>query len=86
VVYSIGTSRGLLAAWDPSYFGLVPYLTCGGILLTGHCRESKRFINILNMYGPCLEGKSFWESLEAVGLLSLKILVSWLLEIESHGR
>jgi hypothetical protein len=74
-VNSVGTSGGLLAAWDPSYFDLVPYLTCGGILLTGHCLESKRFINLLNIYGPCLERKSFWERLEAAGLLSLKNLV-----------
>jgi hypothetical protein len=74
-VNSVGNSGGLLAAWDPSYFDLVPYLTCGGILLTGHCLESKRNINLLNVYGPCLERKLFWERLESAGLLSLKYLV-----------
>ena len=69
------TFRGLLAAWDPSFFNLVPYLTCGGILLTGHCLDSKRYFNLLNTYGSCIERKSFWERVEAAGLLSLKILV-----------
>jgi hypothetical protein len=36
-VNSAGTSGGLLASWDPSFFNLVPYLTYGGILLTGYC-------------------------------------------------
>jgi hypothetical protein len=52
-VNSVGTSGGLLAAWDPSFFNLVPYLTCGGILLTGYYLGSKRFYNLLNTYGLC---------------------------------
>jgi hypothetical protein len=35
VVNSVGTSGGLLVAWDPNKFDLVPYLSVGGILLTG---------------------------------------------------
>jgi hypothetical protein len=54
---------------------LVPYLTCGGILLTGSIIASKRKINLLNVYGPCLERKLFWTNLANSGLLSLKILV-----------
>jgi len=56
-------------------FDLMPYLTCGGILLTRHCLDSKRNINLLNVYGPCLEGKIFQERLEFAGLLSMKYLV-----------
>jgi endonuclease/exonuclease/phosphatase family metal-dependent hydrolase len=74
-VNSAGTSGGLLAAWDPSLFNLVPYLTYGGILLTGYCLASKRFYNLLNTYGSCTERKSFWEKVENSGLLSLKNLV-----------
>jgi len=33
-VSSLGTSGGLLVAWDPNLFTLVLFLTLGGILLT----------------------------------------------------
>jgi hypothetical protein len=56
-VNSVGTSGGLLVAWDPNYFELVSFLTCGGILLTGKCLESKRQINLLNVHGSCVERK-----------------------------
>jgi len=58
-VNSVGTYGGLLATLDPSFFNLEPYLTCGGILLTGYCLGSKRFFNLLNTYGSCIERKSF---------------------------
>jgi hypothetical protein len=74
-VSSVGTSGGLLVSWDPHLFSLVPYLTCGGILLTGLIIASKRKINLLNVYGPCLERKPFWTLLANNGLLSLKSLV-----------
>jgi hypothetical protein len=53
----VGTSGGLLVSWDPYLFNLVPYLTCGGILLTGSVIATKREINLLNVYGMCMERK-----------------------------
>ena len=55
VVNSVGTFGGLLVSWDPNYYDLVPFLTCGGILLKGYCLESKMQISLLNAYGPCVE-------------------------------
>jgi len=60
-VNSVGTSGSLMVSWDPNYFDRVPFLTYGGILLTGFCLESKRQITLLNVYGPCVERKLFWE-------------------------
>jgi hypothetical protein len=74
-VNSMGKSGGLLVSWDPNYFELIPYLTCGGMLLTGLNLESKRHISFLNIYGPCSERKPFWERLEKFGLLAKKNLV-----------
>jgi hypothetical protein len=74
-VSSVGTSGGLLVSWDPQLFNLVPFLTSGGILLTGSITSSKRKINFLNVYGPCLERKAFWTTLSNNGLLSLQSLV-----------
>ena len=45
-VSSVGTSRGLLVAWDPLLYNLVPFLTCGGILLSGSIISSNREINL----------------------------------------
>jgi hypothetical protein len=70
-----GTSGGLLVMWDPSYFSLTPLLTRGGILLTGKIKVSKTNINFLNLYGSCVEHKSFWTSLANNGLLSLRKLL-----------
>jgi hypothetical protein len=55
VVNSDGSSGGLLVSWDPNFFYLSPYLTCGGILLSGSYLATRRQINILNTYGPCVE-------------------------------
>jgi hypothetical protein len=44
-------------------------------LLTGQIKASKKKINFLNIYGPCLERKLFWTSLANNGLLSLRNLV-----------
>jgi hypothetical protein len=74
-VNSVGTSGGLLVSWDPNFFNLVLFLTCGGILLSGICLESRRQINFLNVYGPCLERKQFWEKLASSGLLNIKSLI-----------
>jgi hypothetical protein len=64
-----------LVAWDPNFFNLVPFLTCGGILLSGYCLESRRQLNLLNVYGPCSERKPFWEKLASSGLLNIKSLI-----------
>jgi hypothetical protein len=35
VVSAVGKSEGLLATWNPSIYNLNPFLSVGGILLTG---------------------------------------------------
>jgi exonuclease III len=54
-VSSIGTFGGLLVAWDPSLFELKPSLSCGGLLLRGHCLDTNLELALLNIYGPCSE-------------------------------
>jgi hypothetical protein len=74
-VSSLGTSRGLLVAWHLLLYNLVPFLTCGGILLSGSIISSNREINFLNVYGPCLDHKDFWTKLSNSGLLLLPRLI-----------
>jgi len=71
----VGTSGGLLVMWDPCYFSLTPFLTCGGILLTILILATNRKINLLNVYGLCLKRKLFWTTLANDGFLSIKNLV-----------
>jgi len=75
VVNSVGNLGSLLVSWDLNYYDLVLFLTCGGILLTGICLATKRHFSILNVYGPCVERKDFWESLGNSGLLAQKNLI-----------
>jgi hypothetical protein len=75
VVSSVGTSGGLLVTWDPKMFDISPFLCCGGILLTGTCLELNLSITLLNVYGPCLDRKSFWEKVAARGLLARRNLI-----------
>jgi hypothetical protein len=75
VVNSVGTSGGLLVTWDPNKLELVPYLSVGGILLTGMCIASKRKLTLLNTYDPCVERKKFWNVVVDNGLLSHKNLI-----------
>jgi hypothetical protein len=75
VVNSVGNLGGLLVTWDPNIFYLDPYLSCGGILLTGNCIASKREISLLNIYGPCMEQKIFWNLVADPGLLLHKNLI-----------
>jgi hypothetical protein len=56
-------------AWDPSKFDLEPFLSCGGILLTGTCCENKRQLTLLNVYGPCTDIITFWDKVFSLGLL-----------------
>jgi hypothetical protein len=53
----VGSSGGLLIAWDPSLYNFYMFLTCGGILLSGNNKATKRNYNLLNIYGPCSERK-----------------------------
>jgi len=64
-----------LVTWDPNKLDLVPYLSYGGILLTGKCITSKRELTLLNIYGLCSERKNFWNSVADSGLLSHKNLI-----------
>jgi hypothetical protein len=72
---SVGNSGGLLASWDPNLFDLSPMLSPGGILLSGFCFELNRSINLLNVYGPCIDRKAFWQRLDDLGLLAAKNLI-----------
>jgi hypothetical protein len=74
-VSSVGTSGGLLAAWDPTFFDLSPYLTVGGILLTGKNIFNNREVALLNVYAPCTNQISFWKIVEGSGLLNVKNLI-----------
>jgi hypothetical protein len=75
VVKSLGNSGGLMVSWDPIFFYLVLFLTCGGILLSGICLATRRKFSILNVYEPCVERKNFWEHLGSSVLLAQKILI-----------
>jgi len=75
VINSIGNSGGLLVSWDPNSFNLNPFLTVGGILLTGVCISSKKESTLLNVCGPCKDRKLFWSSLADNGILSIPNLV-----------
>jgi hypothetical protein len=70
VVSSVGKSCGILVAWDPNVFDLKPYMCVGGILLTGSYIPDKRKLCLLNVYGPCIGRRQFWEQVEAKGLLA----------------
>jgi hypothetical protein len=65
----VGTYGGLLASWDPNIFSFEPFLSTGGILLTGYTTGDKKELTFLNVYGPCQNRKEFCESVEAAGLL-----------------
>jgi hypothetical protein len=57
-------------SWDPKIFDLVPFLSCGGIFLSGSSLADKRRISFLNVYGPCTDRKKFWEKVDGRGLLA----------------
>jgi len=65
----------LLVAWDPCLFALNPSLSCGGLLLQGHCLATNTELALLNVYGPCTDKVIFWSHLAASGILSLKNLI-----------
>jgi hypothetical protein len=72
---SIGNLGGLLASWDPTLFYLFPVLSPGGILLMGTCFELRTNLTLLNVYGPCVDRRTFWERLDRLGLLAVKSLI-----------
>jgi hypothetical protein len=75
VVSSVGKSGGLLVAWNPNIFELQPFLSVGGILLTGIHIPDKKRISFINAYGPCSGRRHFWEQMEAKGLLAQENLI-----------
>jgi hypothetical protein len=75
VVSVVGTSGGLLASWDPNFFTLDPFLTSGGIFLSGISLLDNRKITLLNVYRPCQDRKAFWDSLDGSSLLAHKDLI-----------
>jgi endonuclease/exonuclease/phosphatase family metal-dependent hydrolase len=74
-VSSLDTSGGMLVAWDPGYFDLIPFLTCGGILMLGRCLATNQELAFLNVYGPCKDRRQFWTQLANSGILDLPNLI-----------
>jgi len=70
VVSFVGKFGGLLVTWDPKKIELLPFLSCGGIFLLGTCKENKRRISFLNVYGLCIDQNLFWEKVDGWGLLA----------------
>jgi hypothetical protein len=62
-------------SWNPNIFNLQPFLSLGGILLTGIHLPDKRNLSFINSYGPCTGHMHFWEQVEAKGLLALNNLI-----------
>jgi len=75
VVSSVGISSDLLMNWDPNKFTLDPTLCSGGILVSVMSLENHRFVNFLNVYGPCSERLLFWDRLATKGLLVVENLM-----------
>jgi hypothetical protein len=65
----------MLVAWDPGFFDLVPFLTCGGLLLRGRCLATNQELALLNVYGPCKDKTQFWTQLASSGLLDIPNLI-----------
>jgi hypothetical protein len=74
-VNSLGTSGGLLVAWDPNFFDLKPFLTIGRILLIGRCVSSKKKVAFLNIYGPCKERQQLWSTFAKSGLHTIPNII-----------
>jgi len=74
-VSSLGNSGSLLVAWDPSFFDLAPFLTCGGLLLVGRCLATNQELAFLNVYSPCQDKIHFWTLLANSGILSIPNLI-----------
>jgi hypothetical protein len=75
VVSSLGHSGGLLVSWDPNSYSLLPSLTCGGILLICKVLTTLCSISLLNVYGPCIEKRTLWDSLAGSGFLDADNLI-----------
>jgi exonuclease III len=72
-VSSLGTSGGLVVAWDPTKYDFSSYLCCGGILLSGIFRLNKKRINLINVYSPCSDKHNFGKKLQIRVFLTWKI-------------
>jgi hypothetical protein len=68
-VSAVGSSGGLLVSWDSNIYDFVPYICCGGILLTSLYLDLNQPATLLNVYGPCVEKKAFWDKLVTSGIL-----------------
>jgi endonuclease/exonuclease/phosphatase family metal-dependent hydrolase len=75
VVSSLRNLGGILVAWDPNKFLLTPSSCIGGIMLKGISLENKQDICFLNVYGPCVEKKLFWDRVALGGLLDSNNLI-----------
>lgn len=64
-----------MVTWDPAAFTLSPMLSPGAIFLSGRSLELNRSINLLNVYGPCIGRKDFWQRLDDLGLLAAENLI-----------
>jgi hypothetical protein len=73
-VSAVGTSGGLLVSWDPNIFDIVPYLCCGGILLTGMCLELNQPVTCLMYMALARRGKRSGKSWRPVAFLIAGIL------------
>jgi exonuclease III len=74
-VNSLGSSGGLMVAWDPNLFELKPFLTVSGILLIGSCASTKKEVAFLNIYGPCKDRQLFWSNFAKSGLHSIPNII-----------
>jgi endonuclease/exonuclease/phosphatase family metal-dependent hydrolase len=62
-------------SWNPNSFSLLPFLSCGGIMLKGRVLSSQCPITFLNVYGSCIEKRTFWDKLVDSGILEAGNLV-----------
>jgi len=74
-VNSLGTSWGLLVAWDPNIFELKPFLTICGILLIGSYASTKKELAFLNIYGPCKDRQQFWSTFAKSGFHTIPNII-----------
>jgi hypothetical protein len=68
-VISIGNLGGLLVSWDPHYFDFSTVLTCGRIIFTGSIFVDRRSLTLLDVYGQCMDRKTFWKKCVDKGIM-----------------
>ena len=60
---------------NPLVCNMNPYKTCASILLEGNIKGFNQVINLLNMYAPYKDKRTFLENIESSGLLNLQNLI-----------